>query len=91
MGKSKKVDRIDIGNTVLCDLCNEDFTNSNKSGGFIYMTKGICPNCAGDFLKAVKKCKEEMYISQYCPKDTSFADFIRNYRGDNNFIEIISE
>ncbi len=87
----KKVDRIDIGNTVLCDLCNEDYTDSQEKGGFIFMTKGVCPKCSRKFLETVKKCKEEVYISEYCPKDTSFADFIRNYRGDNNFIEIITE
>ena len=37
---------IDIGETVLCDLCNADYTDSEDEGGILMGTYSICPTCA---------------------------------------------
>lgn len=37
--------QIDIGDTVVCDFCNEDYTESNKVGGLIVGGYAICPKC----------------------------------------------
>ncbi len=72
--------KIDPGDTVLCDLCNKDYTNSDESGGFLFQSKAVCPECAPRFLAGVKKYGEEMFIKGYCPPDMSFADWIRSIR-----------
>jgi hypothetical protein len=37
---------IDIGDTVLCDLCNADYTDSEAEGGILMGTYSICPRRA---------------------------------------------
>ncbi len=36
---------IDIGDTVVCDYCNEDYTESEKTGGMIVGSYAVCPKC----------------------------------------------
>lgn len=79
---------IDLGRTVLCDSCNTDFTDRPDTGGLIFESKGICPLCAPRLERSVKLYEEEHYIKARCPKDKSFADFIREFRGGNNKVRI---
>ena len=67
---------------------NQD--RGDKRGGFIFTSKGYCPDCAGDGMKSIKKYGEEKYIKAICPKDMSFKDFILGYRGGDNTIKITS-
>lgn len=69
-----------IGNIVLCDLCNKDYTFSNDIGGFIFGSNGVCPSCAPKMLKSVIKYDEEHAIRSHCPHDMSHKQFIYDYR-----------
>ena len=80
----------DIGNTVLCDQCNKDFSNSDAKGGFIFGSHAVCPDCEEEFMKGVKQYHEESYIRAKCPKDMSFKEFILKDRNGDNTIKIIS-
>lgn len=71
----------DIGRTVICDTCGADWTNRKESGGLIFESKGICPDCTPGLMKSVKQYEEEHYIRAICPEGKSFADFVREYRG----------
>ena len=71
---------LEPGNVVLCDLCNDDFTDSDEQGGFLFSSTAVCPHCAPDFLKGVKKCDEEQYIKERCPEDVSFRDWVYTLR-----------
>ena len=84
------VEVIEIGEMVLCDMCNEDFSDSRKHGGFIFSSKGVCPNCAEEFMAGVKLYGEQRYIKAVCPDEMSFRDFILNYRNGDNTIKIFS-
>jgi hypothetical protein len=84
-------EKIDIGNTVLCDLCNEDFTDCKISGGYIFQQKAVCPTCADKFMISIKRYKELRFIKAYCPAGIPFGDFVRAYRGDNHYIEIMTQ
>lgn len=68
------------GDTVLCDLCNEDYTNSDEKGGFLFSGKAVCPKCAPDFLKSVKIYGEERFIRAQAGPDESFRDFVYRIR-----------
>ena len=81
---------ISLGDTVLCDLCNEDYTDSSESGGFIFGSTAYCPPCATKSLPTIHEYDEEGYISAYCPEDQSFSDFVRAYRGGEGTIRIIT-
>lgn len=35
----------DCGDMVLCDYCDEDYTNSEEEGGFLFGSYAICPKC----------------------------------------------
>jgi hypothetical protein len=68
---------IDIGNSVACDSCNEDYdTTSNKCGGFKFVSNAICPKCALGYMEIVKKYGEEKHIRSICKPDQTFREFL---------------
>lgn len=79
---------IDIGNMVVCDSCNEDYTDSPRSGGFIFQSRAICPQCAGRWMASIIENGEQRMIKAACAAGQSFADFVREYRGPNNSISV---
>jgi hypothetical protein len=87
----EKIFEIDIGDSVVCDFCNADYTNSDKEGGFVIDGYGVCPDCAPDHLKTVKECNEENHISHRCPAGVSFKRFILAVRDGDNTIGISVE
>ena len=80
---------IDIGRMVVCDVCSDDLTDSQESGGFIFSSTGYCPKCAPRGLQNIQRYGEERFIKATCPPGQSFADFIREYRGGNNTIRVM--
>lgn len=80
----------DLGDKVICDTCGTDFTLRTDAGGFIFESKGICPDCAPRFLKTVKLYEEEHFIKCMALPTVPFRDFILWYRGDNNKVRITS-
>lgn len=77
-----------VGRLVACDYCEADFTDSDRSGGFIFESKAVCPKCAPAFLESVKKFNELRFIRATCPSNQSFADFVREWRGPDANIHI---
>ena len=69
---------INIGSVVLCDWCNKEWTNNPISGGFIFSGYATCPECAESKIEGIRKYDEEEYITDRCPEDKSFADWIRD-------------
>lgn len=78
--KDCKVINVNVGDYVFCDICDGDFTYSKETGGFMFESKAVCPNCAPKFLASIKKYNEGKYIKGICPEDMSFGDFVRSYR-----------
>ena len=79
---------IDIGEIVICDVCDRDYTDLHDEGGFIFSSIAYCPACAASWLPRIRQYGEERFIRAHCPSGVSFADFARDYRGPNNFIQI---
>lgn len=74
---------VDIGRIVVCDACNDDYTDSLAIGGLIAGSYAYCPTCA----KRMKFSARE--VRARCPSLKAFADFVRDYRGpDGNKITI---
>lgn len=69
---------IEAGNTVICDDCGVDWTHLPDSGGLLFLSKAICPECAPRWRESAAKYGEQVYIRQTCPPDKSFADWVRD-------------
>lgn len=76
----------DIGDTVICDICNDDYTNSEAEGGFLFGSYGYCPDCAKEKIGTIKKYNEEEYIKERADEGETFKDFIMRIRGGDNRI-----
>lgn len=68
---------IDMGDQVLCDSCSVDYTNSTVSGGIQFQSKAICPDCVPRWMERIEKYGEQKFIRATCPKDKTFADWVR--------------
>jgi len=77
-------DIIDIGDMVLCDICNDDYTNSDVHGGILVGSYAVCPSCAPDFQDS----DDEPRI--HCPAGMRFRDWVLRLRDGRNTIEITS-
>ena len=74
-------DIIDIGDMVLCDICNDDYTKSDAEGGILVGSYAVCPECAPKFDSS-----DEPII--HCPAGMRFRDWVLHLRGGRNTIEI---
>ena len=54
--------RIPVGDIVVCDVCNQDFTDSDATGGFLFGSYAYCPACAESSLKQIQSFNEEDHI-----------------------------
>lgn len=79
---------VDVGNIVVCDICDEDYTDSKESGGFLLGSYGYCPKCSVEGLKSIKRFGEEKFIRAFCPTGMPFAEFILLMRRGKNTIQI---
>jgi len=79
-----------MGRTVLCDICNEDWTDRPESGGFIFESKAYCPDCARESLPSIIAYNEQHFIRASCPAGLAFPDFVRQYRGGDGQIIVSS-
>lgn len=65
-----KMINIDFGNVIICDVCNEDYTNSNEHGGILWGNWAICPKCVHKFPTKNRAIKAR------CPAHLSFRDWV---------------
>lgn len=84
------IEKIDVGDSVICDVCGQDYTDSNESGGLLFGSNAYCPKCAGEGLSKIRGYGEEKYIKGYCPKGVSFKDWVLSLRGGDNTIKILT-
>ena len=77
-----------VGRAVVCDICSKDWTDSALTGGFLFLSKAVCPDCAPRFMADVVKFKEQKHIRGMCPPGEAFADWVRASRGPDAFIRV---
>lgn len=86
--QQRHIEFIDIGNTVLCDLCNADYTDSEETGGMVVDANAVCPMCQPEMEISVKKHSEEDHVDARCPQGVEFRVFILQYRNGADYIAI---
>ncbi len=79
-GRRMEVTTIDPRGTVICDWCDEFWTDSPVSGGFLFQSKATCPKCASRIESEAIKFGEQHFIRARCPAGQSFADWMRSIR-----------
>ena len=62
---------VDCGDDVICDFCNDDYTESEKTGGCAIGSYSICPKCSKK-LEAVPDRKAAL--------NETFRDFVYRMR-----------
>lgn len=80
----------DIGNTVICDVCGSDFTDSPASGGLLFQSKAACPTCAPGIEASAREHGETRFIHSRCPAGMSFAAWCLELRGGDNTIQVLT-
>lgn len=86
-----KIEVFDIGNTVICDDCGDDYTKNDVQGGILFGSKAYCPDCTKKALPRIARYGEDRFIKGKCPEGISFADWVRALRSGDNTIQIITE
>ena len=88
----RKVERhvIDAGNSVCCDFCGKEYEGSDTSGGFLFVSRAVCPECAPKLEADAKLYGETHLIRSRCPEGVSFHDWVMKLRRGNNTVVITS-
>lgn len=71
---------IEIGNHVVCDYCNEDWTDRAEKGGLLFGSYAACPDCEQHQRDLAKKYNEESHILAECPAYMSFYNWVLTLR-----------
>ena len=77
---------VDIGNIVVCDFCDEDFTERDDQGGILFGSYATCPACAPKTEADAIKFGETWRIKARAKPGQSFRDFVLELRGGNNTV-----
>ena len=62
---------------------HKDYTNSEVSGGFLFGSYAVCPECAKRMIKTIKENNEEQYIKKRCGDNQSFRNFVYEIRNNS--------
>jgi hypothetical protein len=81
-------EKILVGRNVVCDICDADWTDRTETGGFLFQSKAVCPDCAPAFMASIESYGEQRYIKGHCTPGMAFADWVRELRGPDAFIQV---
>lgn len=84
------VEVIDIGDSVVCDWCDDEYTGKPDQGGLLFGSRAVCPKCAPRVERSAKEYGEDHFIKARCPEGESFAAWVLSLRGGNNTIRILT-
>lgn len=68
---------LDPGPRVFCDSCGAEWTDRKESGGILFQSKAICPECAPKWVKDIDAFGEAHLVRGNCPPGKSFPDWVR--------------
>jgi len=81
---------IDVGNIVVCDVCDGDYTDSEECGGVLFGTYSYCPKCERELMPRICGTSEQANIRGKARPGESFKNFVMRIRDGNNTIQIIN-
>lgn len=67
---------VGIGHLVVCDLCDEDHTDSDTVGGAIMGSKAICPKCMEKYAKELRMDAAEGMTLLHAQPGEKFGEFV---------------
>lgn len=85
------IEQFDMGDSVACDWCSKDYTNSNATGGLLFQSKATCPDCVARIEASAAKYGEEQFIRDRCPVGMSFKEWVLKLRGGNNMVTFYNQ
>lgn len=89
-GKDMELESVqDIGNTVICDRCNTDYTESDETGGLIIGSWAYCPKCVKEIHSQLSERDLERALC--APAWVPFRQFVLDARGGDNTIKTYVE
>ena len=65
---------------VICDICNDDYTDSKEEGGFLFGSYAYCPKCALTGMKSIIKHNEQNHVNDVARAGETFKDFVVRIR-----------
>src|SRR3990167_6092822 len=77
---------VEIGQIVVCDFCDTDFTERDDQGGLLFGGRGVCPECAPRIEADAIKFGETRFIKARAKPGQSFRSFCLELRGGNNTV-----
>lgn len=80
------IERTDIGNSVVCDMCGDDWTARDGTGGILFGSKAACPTCAPQVEADATRYGETQYIRDRCPPGLHYREWVLRLRGGNNTV-----
>lgn len=81
---------IDVGNTVICDMCSKDYTNSDEQGGVLFYSYAYCPSCVKRRNESFPDNGFGKGIREVCPEGMTYREWVLGLRGGNNKITLES-
>lgn len=65
---------------VICDVCNDDYSDSKEEGGFLFGSYAYCPKCAKESIDKIIGYGEQGHIKDEARAGESFRDFVVRIR-----------
>ena len=63
--------KVDVGDDVICDICNDDYSESEEVGGTLVGSYALCPKCSE---KLKEKPDDRAIVGE------TFCEFVRRIR-----------
>lgn len=79
---------IDVGDSVCCDFCGDEFRGQPDVGGLLFQSKAVCPRCAPKLEKDAAGYGETHFIRGRCPPGMSFHAWVMELRGGDNTVKV---
>lgn len=79
---------IDVGDSVCCDFCGDEYRGRPDIGGLLFQSKAVCPKCAPKVAGDAIHYGEEHLIRGRCPPEMSFHAWVMQLRGGDNAIKV---
>lgn len=79
---------IDVGDSVICDFCGDEYRGRPDTGGLLFQSKAVCPRCTPKLEADIALYGESHFVRARCPVGMSFHSWVMQLRGGDNQIKV---